>query len=188
MAGIAPSGALTFFASQKKVSKERRAAVRALRVPCAARSGRGRVQTRFAQTSTRPDPPAAALLSPARTAWRPFRALLRSPPEFKTRGFSGLVGTLGFFLYVHHQCSHQRRGCGLGRFGELASMSPSPQPRLWCERWWRTERKKPTLVIRPEKPRALNSQGERSNAPDGLHAIQAGLSSAAAGGSGRVLV
>ena len=131
MAGFAPGGALTFFASPKKVSQERRAAVSALRVPCAARSGRGRVQTRFAQTSTRPDPPAAALLSPARTAWRPFRALLRSPPEFKTRGFSGLVGTLGFFLYVHHQCSHQRRGCGLGRFGELASMSPSPQPRLW---------------------------------------------------------
>ena len=132
MAGIAPGGALTFFASPKKVSKERRAAVRALRVPCAARTGRGRVQTRFAQTSTRPDPPVAALLSPARTAGDHVGHCFARPRNSKPDVFRALsVGLDSFFLSVHHQRSHQRWGCGLGRFGELASMSPGPQPHLW---------------------------------------------------------
>src|SRR5450830_887198 len=57
---------------QEKVSKEKasrsqsRCAVR-----CAARSGRGRSKLGFASNNARPDPPAAALLSSARTAWSP---------------------------------------------------------------------------------------------------------------------
>ena len=47
-----------------------------------------------------PDPPAAALLSPARTAWSPFGALLRSPRKFKARYFSGLISRVGLFLPI----------------------------------------------------------------------------------------
>lgn len=159
MAGIAPGGALTFFASPKKVSKEKRAAVRALRVPCAARSGRGRVQTRFAQTSTRPDPPAAALLSPARTAGDHAGHCFDRPGNSKPDVFRALsVGFASFFLSVLHQRSHQRRVCGLGRFGERSEYEPRPAdpplvPQAFPPR--APARTAPPLVLRAVLPGAL---------------------------------
>jgi hypothetical protein len=54
---------------QEKVSKEKASRSQGrYAVPCAARVRWGRVQTRFAQTCTRPYPPATALLSPVTTA------------------------------------------------------------------------------------------------------------------------
>ena len=51
---------------QKKVTKEKASRRPCpIGVPCATRAARGRAQTRYAQTSARPDPVAAALLSTA---------------------------------------------------------------------------------------------------------------------------
>ncbi len=51
---------------QKKVTKEKASQrPRPYGLPCATRGARGRAQTRFAQTSARPDPRATALLSTA---------------------------------------------------------------------------------------------------------------------------
>jgi hypothetical protein len=57
---------LLSFASPKE-SNQRKGEPKAVPygVPCATRDARGRAQTRFAQTSARPDPHAAALLSTA---------------------------------------------------------------------------------------------------------------------------
>jgi hypothetical protein len=68
---------------QRKVSK-RKASQRPCPygVPCATRAARGRAQTRFAQTSARPDPRPAALLSTANGLASPKTACalsLRSP-------------------------------------------------------------------------------------------------------------
>ncbi len=62
---------------QRKVSK-RKASQRPCPcgVPCATRAARGRAQTRYAQTSARPDPAAAALLSTAYGSGGP-RVLVR---------------------------------------------------------------------------------------------------------------
>ncbi len=62
---------------QKKVTKEK-ASQRPcpFGVPCATRTARGRAQTRYAQTSARPDPCAAALLSTAYGSGGP-RVLVR---------------------------------------------------------------------------------------------------------------
>ncbi len=74
---------------QKKVTKEK-ASQRPCPcgVPCATRAARGRAQTRFAQTSARPDPHAAALLSTAYGPGVPNTACarsLRSPCTRRTR-------------------------------------------------------------------------------------------------------
>ena len=68
--------ALLFMLRQRKVSK-RKASQRPcpFGVPCATRVARGQAQTRYAQTSARPDPCAAALLSTAK--WRGERVLVR---------------------------------------------------------------------------------------------------------------
>ena len=65
-----PGGSSLSFASPKE-SNQRKGDPQSgsLRATCGARTGRGHVQTRFAQTSTRPDPPNSPLLSPARTGF-----------------------------------------------------------------------------------------------------------------------
>ena len=64
--GCACRGPYFLLLRQKKVSKEK-ASQRPCPcgVPCATRAARGRAQTRYAQTSARPDPASAALLSTA---------------------------------------------------------------------------------------------------------------------------
>ena len=76
---------------QRKVSK-RKASQRPCPcgVPCATRVARGRAQTRYAQTSARPDPAAAALLSTAYGLGSP-RVLVRC-------------------AHLAHACSHAARG------------------------------------------------------------------------------
>ena len=66
-AGLAPAAGLTFLCFAKEKISKRKASQRPCPcgVPCATRIARGRAQTRFAQTSARPDPVAAALLSTA---------------------------------------------------------------------------------------------------------------------------
>ena len=72
-AGSRPAASHFLLLRQKKVTKEK--ATRSLgpcaslRAPSGAQKKRGHVQTRYAQTSTRPDPFFLALLSPARTCW-----------------------------------------------------------------------------------------------------------------------
>ncbi len=63
--GCAPGRALTFFASPKKVSKERRAEVRAPSGFLALLASGGVGLNSLRSNNARPDPPAAALLSPA---------------------------------------------------------------------------------------------------------------------------
>ena len=65
MSGCAPDCALTFFASPKKVSKERRAHVRAASRCLALLASRGVGLNSLRSNNARPDPLAAALLSPA---------------------------------------------------------------------------------------------------------------------------
>ena len=66
-AGLAPAAGLTFLCFAKEKISKRKASQRPCPcgVPCATRVARGRAQTRYAQTSARPDPVAAALLSMA---------------------------------------------------------------------------------------------------------------------------
>ena len=63
---------------QKKVTKEKASQRPSpCGVPCATRGARGRAQTRYAQTSARPDPRAAALLSTADGLGAPNTACAR---------------------------------------------------------------------------------------------------------------
>ena len=66
-AGLAPAAGLTFLCFAKEKISKRKASQRPCPcgLPCATRAARGRAQTRYAQTSARPDPVAAALLSTA---------------------------------------------------------------------------------------------------------------------------
>ena len=66
-AGLAPAAGLTFLCFAKEKISKRKASQRPCPcgVPCATRAARGRAQTRYAQTSARPDPCATALLSTA---------------------------------------------------------------------------------------------------------------------------
>ena len=76
-AGLAPAAGLTFLCFAKEKISKRKASQRPcpFGVPCATRAARGRAQTRYAQTSARPDPYAAALLSTA--SWQGARVLVR---------------------------------------------------------------------------------------------------------------
>jgi len=66
-AGLAPAAGLTFLCFAKEKISKRKASQGPCPCgePCATRATRGRAQTRYAQTSARPDPVAAALLSTA---------------------------------------------------------------------------------------------------------------------------
>jgi hypothetical protein len=77
-AGLAPAAGLTFLCFAKEKVSKRKASQRPCPcgVPCATRAARGRAQTRFAQTSARPYPVAAALLSTANGSGGP-RVLVR---------------------------------------------------------------------------------------------------------------
>jgi hypothetical protein len=77
-AGLAPAAGLTFLCFAKEKISKRKASQRPCPcgVPCATRAARGRAQTRYAQTSARPDPCATALLSTAYGLGRP-RVLVR---------------------------------------------------------------------------------------------------------------
>ena len=76
--GRAPAAGLTFLCFAKEKISKRKASQRPCPcgVPCATRAVRGRAQTRYAQTSARPDPVAAALLSTANGLGGP-RVLVR---------------------------------------------------------------------------------------------------------------
>ena len=65
--GRAPAAGLTFLCFAKEKISKRKASQRPwpCGLPCATRAVRGRAQTRYAQTSARPNPVAAALLSTA---------------------------------------------------------------------------------------------------------------------------
>ena len=83
-AGLLPAAGLTFLCfAKEKVSKRKASQVPwPYRLPCATRIARGRAQTRYAQTSARPEPCAAALLSAANGLASPNIACacsLRSP-------------------------------------------------------------------------------------------------------------
>ena len=77
-AGLAPAAGLTFLCFAKEKISKRKASQRPCPcgLPCATRAARGRAQTRYAQTSARPDPVAAALLSTAHGPGSP-RVLVR---------------------------------------------------------------------------------------------------------------
>ena len=102
---------------QRKVSK-RKASQRPCPcgVPCATRAARGRAQTRYAQTSARPDPAAAALLSTAYGLGSP-RVLVRC-------------------AHIAHACWRGASYCGCRRScscscsctGARSRAAPSPQP------------------------------------------------------------
>ena len=77
-AWLAPAAGLTFLCFAKEKISKRKASQRPCPcgLPCATRAARGRAQTRYAQTSARPDPVAAALLSTANGLGGP-RVLVR---------------------------------------------------------------------------------------------------------------
>ena len=83
-AGLAPAAGLTFLCFAKEKISKRKASQRPcpFGVPCATRAARGRAQTRYAQTSARPDPAAAALLSTANGS---------GGPEYRVCSFAALT-------------------------------------------------------------------------------------------------
>ena len=95
--GLAPAAGLTFLCFAKEKISKRKSSQKPwpYGLPCATRAARGRAQTRYAQTSARPNPVAAALLSTAyglgsphvlvrcahlaHPCWRATRAIAAAP-------------------------------------------------------------------------------------------------------------
>ena len=124
---------------QKKVTKEKASQRPSpCGVPCATRGARGRTQTRYAQTSARPDPRTAALLSTADGLGAPNTACarsLRSPctgcTRVDARRARALKRSLAFAPwnatpppYPHQAPSHRLQP---HRFPIVAN-NPAPQP------------------------------------------------------------
>ncbi len=115
---LAPAAGLTFLCFAKEKISKRKASQRPCPcgVPCATRAARGWAQTRYAQTSARPDPCAAALLSTAYGSGRP-RVLVRC-------------------AHIAHACWRGASYCGCRRScscpcsctGARSRAAPSPQP------------------------------------------------------------
>ena len=101
-ADILPAAGLTFICFAKEKVSKRKASPRPCPcgVPCATRIARGRAQARCAQTSARPDPYAAALLSTAK--WP-------SKPEHRVCLFASLT----LHTPAHHRCHCHRRSRSL---------------------------------------------------------------------------
>ena len=94
---------------QKKVTKEK-ASQRPcpFGVPCATRAARGRAQTRFAQTSARPNPVAAALLSTANGIRSPNTACARSLRSHCTRLLARYARCSGSPRFRHNKQKRNR--------------------------------------------------------------------------------
>jgi len=94
---------------QKKVTKEK-ASQRPwpYGLPCATRAARGRAQTRFAQTSARPDPAGAALLSTANGPRSQNTACARSLRSPCTRLLARCVRCPGSRHFRHNKQKHNR--------------------------------------------------------------------------------
>ena len=111
-----PVGRVTFFCFAKRKLTKEKASQRPcpFGVPCATRAARGRAQTRFAQTSARPDLVADALLSTAYGLGSP-RVLVRC-------------------AHIAHACWRGasycgcRRSCSCSCTGARSRAAPSPQP------------------------------------------------------------
>ena len=105
-----PAAGLTFLCFAKEKISKRKASQRPCPcgVPCATRVARGRAQTRFAQTSARPDPVAAALLSTAYGPGSPNTACARSLRSPCTRLLARCAHCRGISRFRHNKQNHNR--------------------------------------------------------------------------------
>jgi hypothetical protein len=110
--GLAPAAGLTFLCFAKEKISKRKASQRPwpFGLPCATRVARGRAQTRYAQTSARPDPRTAALLSTANGQGSPNTACARSLRSPCTRFLARCARCIGsrHFRHNKHNRTHRR--------------------------------------------------------------------------------
>ena len=139
-AGSRPGGRGTFLCFAKEQVPKRKASRRQGRcaVPCAARVGWGLARTRFAQTIASPDPPAAALLSPASTAVKHENQAHKNAP-WRVLVSSGITCSclvscgLSFVLCVCPRSpAVMRRRAAQGRAEKESQMSERPQGASFC--------------------------------------------------------
>ena len=106
--GLAPAAGLTFLCFAKEKISKRKASQRPwpFGLPCATRGARGRAQTRYAQTSARPDPRTAALLSTANGQGSPNTACARSLRSPCTRFLARFARCRGSPRFRHDKQNH----------------------------------------------------------------------------------
>ena len=105
-----PAAGLTFLCFAKEKISKRKASQRPwpCGLPCATRAARGRAQTRYAQTSARPDPVAAALLSTAYGPGSPNTACARSLRSPCTRLLARCARCRGSHHFRHNKQNRNR--------------------------------------------------------------------------------